>query len=104
MPIYDITVNDWHESKRKKKKRIADNSDFLGFFIIFNTEVRITWHMLLNVYYDTINEQKQNNKINIYTFFYVKLLIAMEMQLKFKIIFIYNKFKAELDSWSNFYY
>lgn len=54
--------------------------------------------MLLNVYYDTINEQKQNNKINIYTFFYVKLLIAMEMQLKFKIIFIYNKFKAELDS------
>lgn len=55
--------------QKEKKKRIADNSDFLGFFIIFNTEVRITWHMLLNVYYDTINEQKQNNKINIYTFF-----------------------------------
>jgi patatin-like phospholipase/acyl hydrolase len=73
MPIYDITVNDWHESKRKKKEkekkeRIADNSDFWGFFIISNTEIRITWHMLLNVYYDTINEQIQNNKINIYTF------------------------------------
>jgi hypothetical protein len=44
---YDITVNDRHERKRKKKEkekkeRIADNSDFWGFSIISNTEIRIT--------------------------------------------------------------
>ena len=35
---------------------------------------------------------------------YVKLLIAMQMQLKFELILIYNKFKAVMDNWRYFYF
>ena len=35
---------------------------------------------------------------------YVKLLIAMQMQLKFELILIKNKFKAVMDNWRYFYF